>query len=153
MFFRFLQVRHALQSQFGASVPNLESVTLAGVILDEDPKKLTSTLYNQLLLPSVTSHAYQLKSKWEGDLGGLEDEEWEEILSSCKRVSPKLSDRLTHLYILHRSYLTPSRLCKYKQNTNPTSQMRKRRQYLLSLYHNSTGRKLLNFSTTAWALL
>lgn len=70
MFFRYLQVRHALQSQFSASIPILESGTLVDVILGEDPKKLISILYNQLLLPLATAHAYQLKSKWEADLGG-----------------------------------------------------------------------------------
>lgn len=31
-------------------------------------------------------------------------------------MSPKLSNRLTHLYIHHRSYITPSRLSKYKSS-------------------------------------
>lgn len=37
-----------------------------------------------------------------------------------KQVSPKLSDRLTHLHILHMSYITPSRLSRYKPGTDPT---------------------------------
>lgn len=53
-------------------------------------------------------------------MGELEDEEWEVVLASCKLLSPKLSDRLTQLYILHRSYMTPIRLsrCKQHQDTS-----------------------------------
>lgn len=39
----------------------------------------------------------------------LHDVEWEDVLESCKLVSPKLTNCLTQLYILHRSYLTPLR--------------------------------------------
>lgn len=55
-----------------------------------------------------------VKSQMGDGLGVVDDEEWEEALASCKKVSPKLSDRLTHLYILHRSYLTPICLSKYR---------------------------------------
>lgn len=30
----------------------------------------------------------------------MENEEWSEALDTCKAVSPKLSDRLTQIYIL-----------------------------------------------------
>lgn len=49
----------------------------------------------------------------------MEDEEWEEVLDACMKVSPKLSDRLTQLYILHKSYLTPLRMAKYRANYSP----------------------------------
>lgn len=113
MFFRYLQVRHALQS-------GLESVTLVDMTFGEDPKKLISLLYTQLLTPKATTHAYQLKSNWETDLGEIEDEEWGNILETSKKVSPKLSDWLTHRYILHKSYITPSRLYKYKLDADST---------------------------------
>lgn len=110
--------RHALQSQFGISIPRLETVTLTDTVLGRDPKKLISFFYNHLLLPSAITHEYQLKTKWEKELGGLGDKEWAEVLESCKKVSPKLSDRLTHLYIIHRSYLTPSCLSRYRPDTS-----------------------------------
>lgn len=75
MLFRYIQVRHALQSQFCTSIPQLESTNLAGVILGVDPKKLISALYNLLLAPRATTHAYQLKSRWEDAVGEIEDEQ------------------------------------------------------------------------------
>lgn len=114
-----LQVRHALQSQFNDSIPNLEVVIFADIALGDDPKKLISNLYNHLLIPSATTHTQHLRAKWETDTGEIDDEQWEEILSTSTKVSPKLSDCLTHLYILHRSYLTPARILKYKPDTDP----------------------------------
>lgn len=51
--------------------------------------------------------------------GELEDDEWDDAIDTCKRVSTKLSDHLTQLYIMHRSYLTPLQLAKYKPDQNP----------------------------------
>lgn len=53
------------------------------------------------------------------DVGVIENEEWDEILEDVKRVSPKLSDCLTQLYIIHRTYLTPQRIARYKPTYNP----------------------------------
>lgn len=64
------------------------------------------------MLPAATALAYQFKSRWEMDMGDVIDEDWEEVLATCKSVSPKLSDRLTQFYILHRSYLTPIHLSR-----------------------------------------
>lgn len=41
---------------------------------------------------------------------------WSEALDTCKAVSPKLSDILTQIYILHRSYLTPLRFSQFKRD-------------------------------------
>lgn len=76
MFYRYLQVRHALQSQFGSSIPRLVVMIWADLILGDDPKKLISTLYNHLLSPSATTHTYQLKAKWETDIGEIDNEQW-----------------------------------------------------------------------------
>lgn len=38
------------------------------------------------------------------------DEEWSEALEAPTMVSPSINNRLSQLYILHRSYLTPTRL-------------------------------------------
>lgn len=69
MFFRYLQLRHALNSQFRDSVPSLDSLYLVDPVMGQDPKKRISTFYNHLLPPAATDHAYQLKTKWESDLG------------------------------------------------------------------------------------
>lgn len=48
-------------------------------------------------------------------MGIIEDEDWSEALDTCKIVSPKLSDRLTQLFIIHCFYLTPLRIAHYKR--------------------------------------
>lgn len=57
-----------------------------------DPKKLISQFYIMLTLPQATTSAYALKSRWEGEVGTLADDEWSDALDTCKLVSPKLSD-------------------------------------------------------------
>lgn len=119
MFFRYLQLHHALHSQFRDSIPSLELVYLVDVVTGQDPKKRIALFYNHLMLPAATAQARQLKSLWESDLGDVTDEDWEEVLASCKLVSPKLSDCFTHLYIFHRPYLTPIWLSKYRPEHSP----------------------------------
>lgn len=53
------------------------------------------------------------------DAGELVDEDWSEVLKVGKLVSPKMSDRLAQIYILHRSYLTPERLAKFWPSRSP----------------------------------
>lgn len=67
-----------------------------------------------LSTPVSTKLAYGLKPWWERAVGPLEDEEWKEALEFCKAVSPKLSDRLTQIYIIHQVYLMPLRVARYK---------------------------------------
>lgn len=50
------------------------------------------------------------KSAWELDVGPIDDSDWGEILEGTKTASPKMLDRLTQLYIIHRSYLMPQSL-------------------------------------------
>lgn len=119
MLLRYYQLRHALCTQFRGSLPCLEIPLLMDIVLGEDSRKLISLIYTYLMSPMAESTALQLKSSWESDLGALSDEDWKEALSNCKTVSPKLSDRLTNLYILHRSYLTPYRISKYRLGHNP----------------------------------
>lgn len=59
--------------------------------------------------PASAVFAYAPKVRWEDDVGRLEDDEWSDALDTCKFASPKLSDLLNQLYILHRAYLTPLR--------------------------------------------
>lgn len=119
MFFCYLQLRHALNTQLGGPIPALEIPLPVDIVMGKDSKKLISQIYIYLIRPTADAITHQLKTRWESDLGALTDEEWEEALANCKIVSPKLSDRLSHLYMLHRSYLTPHRISKYKHEHNP----------------------------------
>lgn len=66
---------------------------------------MISTLYNALQTLQAVKLAYWAKVRWEPDLGSMEDDEWEEILDNYKMVTPRISDRLTQLYMLHRAGL------------------------------------------------
>lgn len=76
-----------------------------------------------LFTQSATVLAYNLKLRWERDVGLLEDEDWDEALETCKLVSPKLSDRLSQIYILHRTYLTPLRIARFKPEVSTACPM------------------------------
>lgn len=88
-----------------------------------DPKNLISQFYSMLLLPQATTSAYALKTRWEGEMGPVADKEWSEALDTCKLVSPKLSELLTQVFIIHRSYLTPLRISKYKRDQSSNCPM------------------------------
>lgn len=119
MHFRYLQLRHALLTQFHDGSPNLEQLDILHIIVGQDSSKLISIFYNALIRPTAVTLAYGLKNRWAEDVGELEDDEWEDALDNCKAVSTRLADRLTQLYILHRSYLTPIRLARFKAQHNP----------------------------------
>ncbi|XP_077306291.1 uncharacterized protein LOC143925706 [Lithobates pipiens] len=89
MHFRYLQLRHVLQTQFPYALLTMESLDIVDIITGQDPHKLTSIFYSSLLRPQVVIQAYKLKERWVGDVGELEDDEWEEALDTCKKVSTK----------------------------------------------------------------
>lgn len=104
-----------LYTQFPRFIPQPTPNAIIAIVNSTDPQKLISTFYSMLITPSSTKLAYDNKSRWEGEVGVLEDEEWSETLDSCKAVSPKLSDRLSQIYILHRACLTPLRVARFKR--------------------------------------
>lgn len=123
MFYCYLQIRHAIQTQFSGGLPQPTPNPIIAIVKDTDSKKLISCFYNMLSAPTSAKLAYALKPRWEREVGRMEDEEWEEALETCKLVSPKLSDRLSQIYILHRAYLTPLRVARYKRSQSITCPM------------------------------
>lgn len=117
MFFRYLQVRHAAKVQFSSTPLQPTPHPIMATAKITDPRGLISTFYNMLSTPTSTKLAFDLKPRWEREVGPLENEEREETLESCKAVSPpRLSDRLSQIYITHRAYLTPIWVARYKRN-------------------------------------
>lgn len=115
MLFRYMQLRHAFYAQFPSGECHMVGNPLMEAVKCPDPKKLISQFYSMLTIPQATSSAYALKTRWEGEVGTLADDEWSDALDACKLVSPRLSDRLTQLFMIHRAYLTPLRLSKYRE--------------------------------------
>lgn len=124
MFFRYIQLRHAFHAQYPADDLTLKDNPLMAAIKFPDPKKLISQFYAMLTIPRATVLAYALKSRWEGEIGTLEDDEWSDALDTCKLVSPKISDRLTQIFITHKAYLTPLRVSRYKSSQSANCPMR-----------------------------
>lgn len=101
MLFNFRQMKHALQAQFVDGFPKPQLLSLVGVITGVDPAKLISTLYVVLRACSVAGIIDTVKLRWEEDIGPVDDSDWNEVLENVKKVSPKLPERLTQLYIIH----------------------------------------------------
>ncbi|CAJ0965832.1 unnamed protein product [Ranitomeya imitator] len=86
------------------------------------PQGLISSLYTYLLSMGDGSTINSVKGKWEGLLPDVSGEEWEDILESPTKVSPSINNKMTQLYILHQSYLTPIvflRFCWCKTKLTP----------------------------------
>lgn len=119
MLFSYMQLRHALNAQFTDGFPNTQMLPMVEVIIGEEPAKLISSLYSILRTRSVARIIDKAKVRWEEDIGPIDDSDWEEIIENVKKTSSRLSERLTQLYVIHKSYLTPSRLVKFSPDQNP----------------------------------
>lgn len=75
-------------------------VPLLDSVYDNDLKKCTATFYNMLSTPLAPKTVYFSKTQSATDIQGLENTEWDEVLDTCKMVSPKLSTA-THKYIYY----------------------------------------------------
>lgn len=68
MLFRFLQLRHALQSQFRNSTPDLFFISCGRSPGSRLEKKLTSICYSNPILPAASDLTCELKSSWVVDV-------------------------------------------------------------------------------------
>lgn len=67
-FFKYLQVRHYIQTQQGGRLSNLSLSPLEAILFDKrDPKGFISVIYGKLL-QAMTGAVCNAKSKWEKDL-------------------------------------------------------------------------------------
>lgn len=115
MYFRYLQLRHALLAQDrGGGIPAPVRLPLLDIIIGDNPSRLISALYLELRTNTNTFVSDRAKRRWERDVGPLEESDWDDILDTTKLCSPKQPGRLTQIYILHRTYLTPLRISKYR---------------------------------------
>lgn len=55
MLFRYLQLQHALNSQFGDSIPAFKILLLVDIVLGRDPKRLLSQIYTYLMMLTATT--------------------------------------------------------------------------------------------------
>uniref|UniRef100_A0A803J788 Reverse transcriptase domain-containing protein n=1 Tax=Xenopus tropicalis TaxID=8364 RepID=A0A803J788_XENTR len=116
--FRYLQLRHALSTQYPAGYPTLEIQPYLTAIQAGYTKGMISKLYNTLLNPNTIVHTNRSRTAWQDNTGRIDQEEWEEALESPKYAFPYTRERTIQTYILHRAYLTPLTLKHFRQTTD-----------------------------------
>lgn len=61
-FYRYLQLRHALQTQFGATSTKFSDYPLIGVLRSQGPKGLVSTIYSHLFATSLNTNFLEVRN-------------------------------------------------------------------------------------------
>uniref|UniRef100_A0A803J4Y6 Reverse transcriptase domain-containing protein n=1 Tax=Xenopus tropicalis TaxID=8364 RepID=A0A803J4Y6_XENTR len=109
MLFRYLQLRHAAETQFGHLPIETTPTHIETMIYSETLKKPLSSFYAQLIQVGSVS-LNRLYTKWQADIPHLTQEHWVDILDSAFEGTISSKDKMTQLNYLHRTYLTPHRL-------------------------------------------
>ena len=107
--FRYLQLRHALKSQF--KVLAIESVPsrLEEMLSTEDLPKTLSVSYKKLFATSPGA-VVKCRDKWVSEVPDIQGEDWDEMWTHPFQHLVAARDRLIHFKFLHRIYYTPARL-------------------------------------------
>lgn len=115
IFYRYLQMRHALNAQFKtqplvwSNVPLLQKV-----IKSDNAKGHISEIYTQLSSKSIVrSEHLKCREKWEEDIGEITGAQWKKILELGHAVSVSPSQKISHLMLIHRAYYTPKKLYRF----------------------------------------
>lgn len=87
--------------------------------MEDDKKGMISRAYNILLNAMQDPSGLPCRRGWEEDIGNIDGETWNLCLSSAPLVSVSASQKLSHLYLLHRVYRTPARLHKWGIRETP----------------------------------
>uniref|UniRef100_A0A803K472 Reverse transcriptase domain-containing protein n=1 Tax=Xenopus tropicalis TaxID=8364 RepID=A0A803K472_XENTR len=115
MLFRYLQLRHAIGTQFGGQAIDTTPRNIENLTHTENLNKPLSVFYTQLM-GVCNTNLIKLREKWQQDIPQLTPDIWEDILESTLEGIISSRDRLTQLKYLHRTYLTPQRLHKMHPN-------------------------------------
>lgn len=133
-FFRYLQVRHFIQSQF-AGFPALPPKTPLDSILETKPevKGILSKLYSAIFDLEDSSLAI-IKENWEKDLEtDISEARWSKILKRVHSSSICARHGLIQFKIVHRLHMSKVKLSKIFPGVSPLCDRCK--QAPASLYH------------------
>lgn len=87
VYFRCMQVRHALKSNLPEGTSPLESYPLEDRLLDGYlPEKAISLTYKKLI-NNTADPLGPIRERWEGDGLELDDEEWQEVVACPQEVA------------------------------------------------------------------
>lgn len=111
-FWRYLQLRHALQGIYGSSLHPPKPADKLDKILQVLGKGHEAAKYYKMLMEGEGEIGIAaLRLSWERDLGVTYDkQEWAKVCGNSRTMSRDLRVRLIQFKILHRFYWTPSRL-------------------------------------------
>lgn len=120
LFYQYLQIRHAYQAEDKeARSCNIDFELINVIQTKVSAKGLISILYRHLLHVAHSNSPLIYRTKWEEDLGLIEDGIWDEVLSMIPKISLSVQHRLSHLYLVHRVYRTPLFLHKIGVRDSP----------------------------------
>lgn len=119
-FFKYLQLRHVVQSQFKGEKKVIKPMPLITLLARMTEKKgLISSLYGQLTRSYRDEGASPGRRGWELDIGDISDETWQKILERVPLASLSPAQCLTQLFIIYRVYRTPVKLFKWGRRDSP----------------------------------
>lgn len=115
--FRYWQLRHALTAQFPGPI-TLNSDSIERLLTSELLLKPLSTIYMYLTVAYDTDTSHVL-AKWREDIPNLDEDIWEECVSTFISSMIASRDRFVQLKFLHRAYYTPQRLASINPSLSP----------------------------------
>lgn len=119
-FYKYLQLRHALQTQNRTvRIQQTDHAIIQDVFMDEDKKGMISRCYNTLFVRIQDPSKLPYRQRWEEDIGRIDWDSWDLCLMNAPLVSISASQKLSHLYLLHRAYRTPLQLYKWGIRDSP----------------------------------
>ncbi|KAM4795685.1 acyl-coenzyme A thioesterase 9, mitochondrial [Rhinophrynus dorsalis] len=104
---------HALPAQWGDRVPTVSTFPLLTRLMALEPQRPLSFIY-QWLDSHIGRQEFSSRTKWEKDVGPLEDWEWDLAKAGPALVVMSTRHQMIQLNILHRIYYTPVRLFKMR---------------------------------------
>lgn len=114
-FYTYLQIRHALNSQFSNCPLEWCNVPLLNKIIRANSTKgliaIVSGHISVRLLDLQTT--LDIRERWTGEVGEITDSQWKGILKASPLVSVSPSQQVSHLFLIHRAYYTPKRLFRF----------------------------------------
>lgn len=113
MYFPYLQLRHAVRRQAGGA-PWIQSPAPVFHYMAEVShfKGFISRSYFMLMAIHQSNLPTKVMTRWEGDVGIFEKDQWEEVLHTIQQCSLNTVQRLSQLFIVLRVHFTPARLYK-----------------------------------------
>uniref|UniRef100_A0A803J6W9 Reverse transcriptase zinc-binding domain-containing protein n=1 Tax=Xenopus tropicalis TaxID=8364 RepID=A0A803J6W9_XENTR len=111
MLFRYLQLRHAVHSQFQGTTLQTTPSRIEEQAHNCPHAKALSRSYAHLALANDTL-LNKLYNKWLIDIPDMNKEQWKETLDSIFDYIVASRDRLIQYKFLHRAYITPKVLAK-----------------------------------------